>query len=76
MGKNEYIQQLRHLLSNTSKFQRTNSDPTEAIQRKLNSLIAKANKNSTTFSKITGHYEAGYIYDNPKTHKDKNNPPR
>ena len=71
MDKNEYIQQLTHLLSNTSKFQKINSDPTEAIKRKLNSLIAKANKHSTIFSKITGHYEAGYIYGNPKTHKDK-----
>ena len=75
MDKNEYIQQLAHLLSNTSKFQRINSDPTEAIKQKLNSLIEKANENSTIFSKITGHYEAGYIYGNPKTHKDKNNPP-
>ena len=75
MDKNEYIRQLTHLLSNPSKFQRINSDPTEAIKRKLNSLIAKANKNSTIFSKITGHFEAGYIYGNPKTNKDKNNPP-
>ena len=75
MDKNEYIRQLTHLLSNPSKFQRINSDPTEAIKRKLNSLIAKANKNSTIFSKITGHFEAGYINGNPKTHKDKNNPP-
>ena len=75
MDKNEYIRQLTHLLSNPSKFQRINSDPTEAIKRKLNSLIAKANKNSTIFSKITGHFEPGYIYGNPKTHKDKNNPP-
>ena len=64
MDKNEYIQQLTHLLSNPSKFQRINSDPTEAIKRKLNSLIAIANKNSTIFSKITGHFEAGYIYGN------------
>ena len=75
MDKNEYIQQLTHLLSNPSKFQRINSDPTEAIKRKLNSLIAIANKSSTIFSKITGHFEAGYIYGNPKTHKDKNNLP-
>ena len=75
MDKNEYTQQLTHLLSNTSKFQKINSDPTEAIKRKLNSLIAKANNHSTIFSKKTGHYEAGYIYGNPKTHKDKNNPP-
>ena len=75
MDKNEYIQQLTYLLSNTSKFQKFNSDPTEAIKRKLNSLIAKANKHSTIFSEITGHYEAGYIYGNPKTYKDKNNPP-
>ena len=75
MDKNEYIRQLTHLLSNPSKFQRINSDPTEAIKRKLNSLIAKANKNSIIFSKITEHFEAGYIYGNPKTHKDKNNPP-
>ena len=75
MDRNEYIQQLTHLLSNTSKFQRMNSDPTEPIKRKLNCLIGKANKNSTIFAKITGHYEAGYIYGNPKTHKDKNNPP-
>ena len=61
MDKNEYIRQLTHLLSNPSKFQRINSDPTEAIKRKLNSLIAKGNKNSTIFSKITGHFEPGYI---------------
>ena len=75
MDKNEYIQQLTHLLSKTSKFQRINFDQTEAIERKFNCLIAKADKNSIIFSKITGHYEAGYIYVNPKTHKDKNNPP-
>ena len=71
MDKNEYTQQLTHLLSNTSRLQRINSDPTEAIKQKLNSPIAKANKNSTIFSKITGHYEAGYIYGNPKMHKGK-----
>ena len=75
MDKNEYIRQLTHLLSNPSKLQRINSDPTKSIKRKLNSLIAKANTNSTIFSKITGHFEPGYIYGNPKTHKDKNNPP-
>ena len=32
MDKNEYIQQLTYLLSNTSKFQKINSDPTEAIK--------------------------------------------
>ena len=32
MDKNEYIQQLTHLLSNTSKYQIINSDPTEAIK--------------------------------------------
>ena len=32
MDKNEYIRQLTHLLSNPSKFQRINSDPTKAIK--------------------------------------------
>ena len=48
--------QLTLLLSNTSKFQRINSDPTETTKRKINRLTPKANKYSTIFSKITGHY--------------------
>ena len=75
MNKNEYNHQIDLLLSDVTKFKKIKSDPSNCIKTKLNKLISEANKPSTIMQKIDGHHEPGYIYGNPKIHKNRENPP-
>ena len=47
------------------------------IKTEINAEITKINQNhdKKVLKKISGHYEPGYIYGNPKTHKNVNDPP-
>lgn len=75
MNKNQYETKIAELISDPLKFKQIPSDPSDTIKKEVNLLITKANKNSFNFPKIIGHHEPGYIYGNPKTHKNKDNPP-
>ncbi|WP_223199684.1 hypothetical protein, partial [Solihabitans fulvus] len=59
MNRSNYQGNLIELLSDTSKFKKITSDPSDGIERDLNRLIPKDKSKSTRFSKITGHYETG-----------------
>ena len=71
MDKDDYLSKLEVILSDTSKFQPLTRNPVEVLKNNLNTLIEQANSAApNTFKKITGDYNPGYLYGNPKTHKD------
>lgn len=72
MKKEDYCRKLSELISDPNKFKQSEIDPTEQIKKDLNKLISASNN---VLPKIKGHFEPGYIYGNPKTHKNKNDPP-
>jgi len=77
MNTDDYNNKINQFLSDTSKFKKLNKDPTDDLKRQLNSIIAKVNKIDTTkkVSRIEGYFEPGYLYGNPKIHKDVVDPP-
>jgi len=77
LNKDSYKGKLDHILGDATKFNQVQKDPTEKLKKKLNELIDTANNKagSKQFDKLIGQYNAGYIYGNPKTHKDSENPP-
>ena len=75
MKQNDNIDKITQLISNPSKFKQINTNPSDDIKKKMNHLIVQANESTKVFQKITGHFEPGYIYGNPKTHKNKIDPP-
>ena len=77
LNTTEYNEKLNLILQDTSKFRRLDKNPTDNIKKSLNSLISSINAkiDGTKMSKIIGHYTPGYIYCNPKIHKNINNPP-
>ena len=72
-----YLQKIDHILSDASKFKKLNKNPVQKLKNDLNKTITAINavKNNLGFSKLIGNYNAGYIYANPKTHKNQTNPP-
>jgi len=72
MKREDYYTKITKLISDPNKFKESKKDPTEQIKKDLNKLISQSNN---ILPKVKGHFEPGYIYGNPKTHKDKNNPP-
>jgi hypothetical protein len=78
MNTVDYIQKLDDILSDSSKFKIIIQDPTESIKKNLNEIVEKV-KDSNLVDKILnkaiGHFSPGYIYGNPKIHKDNVNPP-
>ena len=77
INKEEYLQKLNTIVSDTTKFKTIKKNPTEDLKKKLNSLIEKANKKQPNmFKTIIGDYSPGYLYGNVKTHKGDSNPLR
>lgn len=78
MDKQEYSKKIGDILSDCSKFKSIRKNPIDPIKKRINTLIDVINATSTPkpfFRKLEGHYDAGYIYGNPKLHKDTHNPP-
>ena len=76
MDKTDYNDKIDHLLSDESKFRKIDEDPTNDIKTELNKLITTVNtKSEQKITKIFGHFEPGYMYGNPKTHKSLNDLP-
>ena len=74
LNKTDYQEKVNELLSDTSKFESINKDPTNEIKSKANKIIdaLNASKNNCNISKITGDYQPGYMYGNVKIHKPQN----
>ena len=56
LNKADYLNKVNELLSDTSKFESINKDPTNEIKSKANKIIdaLNASKNNCNISKITG----------------------
>ena len=59
------------------KFVPLTKDPTEALKKEINQITSSNNMNPDyiKFKKLVGQYNPGYLYGNPKIHKDLGNPP-
>ncbi|XP_063884694.1 uncharacterized protein LOC135113369 [Scylla paramamosain] len=69
----EYLSKIYSILSDTTKFRKISRNPTAALKKRLNKIIAKNNSTcDVKFERLTGEYEMGYCYGNVKTHKPGN----
>ena len=79
MNKVDYIEKLNDLVKDDNKFEKLNKDPSMNIKDKINKLIDEINLSHPTskceIKKLTGHFKPGYIYGNPKIHKNIKDPP-
>lgn len=77
LDKSYYVREINNLLSDESKFQKITRDPTDGLKRELNKHINIVNSTSKSIriSKRVGKYDPGYVYGNPKIHKQLLNPP-
>ena len=77
MNKDDYINKIKTILSDTTKFKRIKKDPTNSLKQKANKLISTLNaaQQDIHLPPIKGDYSPGYIYGTVKTHK-ANNPLR
>ena len=71
MNKNDYIEKINSILSDTEKFKNINKDPTNSLKVKTNKLIDALNaaQGDIKIPRIIGEYKSGYLYGNVKTHK-------
>ena len=73
MNKNDYLDKVDTVLSDTSKFQKIRRNPIDELKEKANNLIKAANKSMTSkLEMVIGDYKPGYFYGNVKTHKEGN----
>jgi hypothetical protein len=77
LTKQSYNSKIKDILSNTDKFTKIRKDPTEDVKKRINKLIDTVNavQMPDQLTKLEGHFEPGYMYGNPKIHKDKSDPP-
>jgi len=77
MCRNDYVNKLDEMLSDTNKFRKLKKDSTENIKKDINGIIDTVNAkcSGNIFSKLEGHYSPGYMYGNPKIHKNIEDPP-
>ena len=76
MNSHDYLDKIKEIVANEDKFTKIDKDPTPMSKAKLNKLITTANaRTDCKLPKPSGHITPGYIYGNPKTHKNVQNPP-
>ena len=79
LNKEDYSRKLNDILSDNTKFKPIDIDPTEDIKKRLNGIIKHTNSvqidDNKIFQNAVGHFSPGYIYGNPKIHKNISNPP-
>ena len=77
MNTQMYQQKIDEILSDSTKFMKIDKDPTEDLKKQINQLIAQIKQDNKEYplQKLTGHFEPGYIYANPKIHKRLQDPP-
>ena len=74
LDRPDYLAKTREILSDRSKFERIQRDPTTQLKVTLNKLISAANAavGGLKFEPIVGEFSPGYFYGNIKTHKPGN----
>ena len=77
LNRSDYVAKINDILSNRCKFSKASPDSSLKLKKKLRDLIDthNAKKTKVYLSKPTGHFQPGYIYGNPKIHKNKSDPP-
>ena len=77
MTKSSYLEKLDLIVGDENKFLKLDKDPTEDLKKKLNRLIETCNNRTNDYRvpKLIGHFKPGYLYGNPKIHKDLSDPP-
>ena len=72
-----YNSKVNSILSDATKFEKLEKDPSHKIKKSINNLVTcvNAKQDGVKLSKIVGNCAPGYIYCNPKIHKNKNDPP-
>jgi hypothetical protein len=76
MNRTKYNDQISSMLSDKTKFKKVNKDPIPSLKKELNNLIDVVNAVTGPhhIDKLIGHFTPGYVYGNPKIHKDMLNP--
>ena len=69
VNRQDYEDKLDRLVSDESKFTHITRNPINALKKELNGLIKTANMQQKYFNVVEGDYSEGYLYGNPKTHK-------
>ena len=72
LDKDAYLEKMDRILSDSSKFEKLQRDPTENLKKRINQLIQRANASNQHFCRIIGDYGPGYCYGSVKTHKAGN----
>ena len=74
LNKQEYIEKLKNIVGDESKFKKITRNPAEEIKKELNNIIKKTNNEcgEEIFKTIIGDYRPGYLYGNVKIHKPNN----
>ena len=63
MNTNKYTDKIDALLNDPTKFKKVTKYPTNTLKAEINKLISTINgESSCNITKISGHYEPGYIY--------------
>ena len=77
MNRADYNTKVNVILSDSTKFSKIKKNPTDDIKKKVNKAIEVINAEigQHHLSTLEGHYLPGYMYGNPKIHKDSSNPP-
>ena len=77
LDRQDYHEKLLSLVSDETKFTKLRKDTTDSLKSKLNQLITIVNSTNhdVKINKLIGNFSAGYLYGNPKTHKNLVNPP-
>ena len=72
LDRHDYLSKVNTILQDPSKFQRLTKNPIEKQKKDLNRIIdaINAEQGGVKFRKLTGDYNTGYFYGNPKTHKE------
>lgn len=77
LDKEQYKSKLDDILSDQTKFEKLDHNPSNQLKKKLNAIIKHNNgvANNLKLPELVGDYKPGYIYGNCKIHKNENNPP-
>ena len=74
--KDDNYDELNNLINNREKFTKLPTDLSNILKNDIKNIFTRVNReNNSNLIKISDHYEPSYLYGNPKTHKNKENPP-
>ena len=74
LNKDDYMNKIKEILSDPTKFKCIGRDPCKTLKQNVNGVIDKVNavRGDLKLDKIIGDYQPGYMYGNVKTHKNGN----